>query len=373
MKYQVLFLCIFLLGVHVFADEPIEKPDYVIDDKRIFLDASTFYENMDYGDALKALDKARALRHQKVDWEIYTLKNSLKSPEVKVFGDDLYSISKIFREREDYEALGILDRYKKYYTFEHFNRSMKRLLEFIKNRADYPEADYFSGKIYQLEGEYDVAEKLYLKAYSRADILDVPDEKYDILYALSDISFVKKDFKHYEEYLVLIVSFDPNYKNASFINSIKRTIRSKKGNSVEKFFKMYRADNYRLLNAYFALSEYYQKRGELDRALSVASLGCLTGFTKVYNVVKKRSPEFEYKNLASLLQEASFYYDIVDWGKENNVWKGFNDFAEYVLDSGNAYFANNLYAVLKDNSPEEYWRREAAVMLDKISASPTAG
>lgn len=372
LKIGEIFFVAVIIALNIFCaftQEVPEKPDYIINDKRIFLDAMSYYDSGNYGDALKMLDVARTNRLQKTKWEIYTLKNSLKSPEVKIFGDNINSILKIFKQREDYEALEIINRYKKYYNFEMFNNSMKKLLTFIENIADYPEADYLAGKIYQLEGEYDVAEDLYLKAYARADILDVADEKYDILYSLSDIAYVKRDYKKYEEYLVLIVSFDPNYKNASFVASMKRVIKSKKPNVVEKFFKMYRADNYRLLNAYFALSEYYQNKGEADRALTGAGLGCLTGFTKIYEVVKKRSPSFEYKNLASLLKEAAIYDDIVYWGEKNNVWKGFNDFAEYVYKSHYETFASELCKILKDYSPGDYWRREAGTMLIRMDSS----
>lgn len=367
--FRIIFILVILMAnlFCAWTQEGLTKPDYIIDDKRIYLEAEGSYDGGSYGEALKWLDKARAARSQKVRWEIWTLKNSLKSAEVKAYGDNLQSISKILLEREDYESLEIINRYKKYYGFDRFDSSMKKLLAFIENHEDFPEADYLSGKIYQLEGEYDVAEGLYIKAYSRADILDVKDEKYDILYSLSEIAYIKKDNKKYEEYLVLIVSNDANYKNQSFVSSIKRTIKSKRGNSVEKFFKMYRADNYKLLNAYFALGEYYQEQGQFDRALTAASLGCLTGFTKIYDVIKKRSPNFIYVDLSSLLNEATLYPDIVDWGQENNVWKGFNDFAEYVYNSKYEVFATILYTILKDYSPEEYWRREADAMLRRMT------
>lgn len=344
----------------------IEKPDYVIGDKRIFLNALNAFDANDYGATLKWIDKAKATRMQKAQWEVQTLKMSMRSPDVKVFGDDVANIAKVLAEREEYDALQVINHYKKYYTLEAFGNSMKRLISFIQSQSPYPEADYLSGRVYQLEGEYDVAQKLYLKAYENADILDIPDQKFDILYSLSEIAFIKKDYKRYEEYLLLIVSFDPSYKNKSFVASIKRIIRSKKGDNVEKFFKMYRSSNYKLLNAYFALSEYYQNLGEQDRALSASSLGCLTGFTKIIDVVKKRSADFSYSSISSLLDEAALYPDIVEWGKENNVWKGFNDLAQYTFESGYEAFAAKFYQVLQDHSPEEYWRREAQVMLCKI-------
>lgn len=148
---------------------------------------------------------------------------------------------------------------------------------------------------------------------------------------------------------------------------MKATIRSVKADCMEKFFLMYRTEHFQVLNAYFLLSEYYQEQNEKERALTVSALGALTGFSRVYDVVSKRNPEFEYTGLASLLIEACRYSDITEWGAQNNVWKGFNDFAENAFKSGCPIFAIQLYSVLKEHSPEEYWRREASVRLDFIT------
>ena len=42
-------------------------------------------------------------------------------------------------------------------------------------------------------------------------------------------------------------------------------------------------------------------------------------FTKILNIVTKRNPVFEYKDLKSLLDEVSKYSDIVQWGIDNSL------------------------------------------------------
>lgn len=369
MKKTFLFIFISLFEFFCIFSETIAKPDYIIDDKRIFLDAQIAFDRQDYGLALKLVERAKAARKQKVKWEVYTLENSLKPAEVKRAGDFIPDILPVLSERQDYDALEIFSRYEKLYTMDFFENSAKKLIAFIKNRTEFPEADYLSGCVYQLEGEYSVAEQLFLKAFEFSSILDVPDEKYDILYSLADISFTKKNFEKYEEYLVLIISQDKAFKNNRLIDAMKSTIRSVKSDCMEKFFLMYRTENFRLLNAYFLLSEYYQEKNEKDRALTTAALGALTGFSKVYDVVSKRNPEFEYAGLSSLFIEACKYTDIVEWGIKNNVWKGFNDFAENTFKNECPVFAVKLYTILKEHSPEEYWRAEASVRLDVITAA----
>lgn len=368
MKKTLLFIFFMSALAAAFFSEQIKKPDYIIDDRRIFMEAQIAFDNQNYGQALKLVEQAKNARRQKVNWEVYTLENSLKPSEVRRAGDFIPDIKPVLEERQDYDALEIIAAYEKWYTPDAFDNSAKKLILFIKNRKEFPEAEYLCGKLYQIEGEYDFAELFFKKAFDFSSLLDVPEEKYDILYSLADISLIKKDFKKYEEYLVLIVSQDAAFKDKNLIRAMKATIQSARADCMEKFFLMYRTDNFQILNAYFLLSEYYQEKNEKDRALTVSALGALTGFSRVYDVVSKRNPEFEYAGLASLLIEACKYSDITEWGVANNVWKGFNDFAENAFKSECPLFAIKLYSVLKEHSPEEYWRREAAVRLHFICA-----
>ena len=365
MKKIALLLIFPFFLFSLFAE--IVKPDYIITDKRIFQDAVIAFENNNYGESLKLVEKAQASRRNKVDWEIFILQNSFKPGEVKAKGDNIFDIIPVLEERQDFDALDIIGRYLKYYGGEYFDNSAKKLLSFIKNHRTYPEADYLKGKIYQLEGEFDFAEKLFLQAYKSAEILDIPDQKYDILYSLSDIAYTQKNNKKYEEYLLMILSQDTAFKDTSLLNSMNSVIQSPKTDSMEKFFLMYRSENYRLLNAYFKLSEYYLSKNEKQKALNAVSLGALTGFTKIYEVVSKRNPEFEYLGFQKLLDEAASYDDLIEWGKNNNVWKGFNVFAEETFKNNCPIFAIAMYNALKDSNPEEYWRLDAAKKLRIIT------
>ena len=367
MKKNLFFLLVITVLGQFLYSEQFQKPDYIYNDQRIFEDAVICFENQNYGESLKLIEKAEASRKNKTEWEVFTLQNSFKPADVKMRGDSITEVIPILQERQDFDALEILDRYEKYFGYEKFDNSCKKLISFIKERKKFPEAEYLKGKIYQLEGEYKFAEEFFFQAYKDSSILDIPSEKYDILYSLADISFVQKNFKKYEEYLLLILSQDEAYKDLNLKRAMNNTISSTRPDCVEKFFLMYRSDNYRLLKAYFELSAYYLSKNEKQRALDCVALGCLTGFTKIYNTVQKRNPDFEYKGLTELLNEASTYPDIVEWGKDNEVWKGFNDFAQETFRNQCPIFSINLYNAIKLGSPEDYWRKDAEKQLKIVT------
>ncbi|MDE5897837.1 MAG: hypothetical protein K2H09_01025, partial [Treponemataceae bacterium] len=288
--------------------------------------------------------------------------------EIKYVGDSIADSIPILQERQDYDALEIIEAYRKKPGLDFFNDSKKRLLEYVGSRSPYPEADFLAGYIYQLEGEYDVAERCYLKALESADVLDIPDEKYDILYALAEISLIRQDFSQYEKYLLNIVAQDNAFKDKGLIAAMNRTIRSRSADCLEKFFLLYRADNFRLLNAYFKLSDWYRKENAAERALDASALGALTGFTKIFTIVRTRNPEFQYEGFESLLDAAAAYPDVVEWGVDNNLWKGFYLFAEQAEKTGSTVFAEKLYTAILNHSPETYWREAAEARLEAFKS-----
>ena len=360
--------CLFFLiiaSVSLFS-RALERPDYVKNEKRIFFEAQEEFDRHNYGDSLSLLEQAKKVRRNKIAWEIYTLENSLKPAEVKRVGNNLNDILRVLQDRQDYDAIEIIHRYAEFYGLETFDYSAPKLLEFIRGRSYFPEADYLSGQIYKIEGEYEVAKKLFLQAYERRSILDVPEMEFDILYSLSDISLTMKEYDKYEEFLVAIVSSDRFYNDKALLRSMMRTISSTDADGMERFFKMYRANDYKVMSAYFYLSEFYQQRNEKKRSLDVAALGVLTAVSKIYSALSKRNPECSYTNLADFLDEAALYEDIVLWGQTTGVWKGFNDFAESAYNNGCETFAMKLYEVLKDHSPEYYWKTDASIRYNTI-------
>jgi tetratricopeptide (TPR) repeat protein len=270
-------------------------------------------------------------------------------------------------QKEDFDAIEIFNRYHKIKGTDFFENSAKKLLAFIKTQKDFPEADYLIGNIYKLEGEYNFAKKYYSSALKTSDILDIPSEKYNILYSLADLSLMDNDTKEYEKYLLLIIAHDSFYKDENMMSAMERTLKGTSSDTLERFFKLYRADNFNLLNAYISLSEYYQSKNHKQKSLHTSALGALTGFTKILSVVSNRNPEFKYTNLGVLFEEASLYPDIIEWGINNSVWMGFYQFAEQAQKNDYPIFAKQMYNVLKDYSPEEYWRDAANTRLQELN------
>lgn len=363
MRKNILILtvsvCMCLLAV---ADERPKKPQYLNSDIRLLRSAREEFRSGSYGKALKFAGEAEIERKNQVAWEIYTLQNSFKSSEVKKAADVLSAVIPVLEKRQEYDSLEIIHWYERKLSLSYFNDSASALIEYIRKRSAYPEADWIIGNVYKMEGDYDLAEEYLLSAWHNAQFLDVSDEQYDILYSLADTAYLKNDMESYEADLLLILSDDRYFRNVNLDDAMMLTIRNSRPGAMERFFEYFRSDDYRSIPAYFKLADFYDTTDK-DKALKASALGVLTGFTKMYTAVKDRDPEFEYTGLASLFEEISSYTDILDWSGENQIWDGFIVFAKKTAGDGDAGFSKDLYRVLADCAPDPRCKKQAALAL----------
>ena len=359
MKKTLLQVLLFTFGITLFAQ--VDNASIIA-----YRQAVSLYEAQEYGKALKKADDAIVLRKEQSFKEAELLKNSQTSRQVRAAGDKIEDVRKVFIERGEVDCVEVLDYYTEKKGLDFFNNSLVEMISYIESNKDFPEALKLIGDIFMLEGEYSVADEYYSRALSHADILDIPDEKYAILYQLADLSRYQGDYEKMEVRLLNVIGANGLSPDNATIRSIKNTVSQNKSDTLTKFFKMYRADNYYSLNAYCQLSEYYLERKEYELAFEYSSLSVITGFTKIYNLLVKRNLDYEFTDLASYFDEVSYNSDIIRWGTENNVWKEYYLFAKICLEMGYDVFASDLLRIIAKDMPVSYWQESAVVLLDSM-------
>lgn len=361
-RKKILFNCVlFLFMASLFSQMNLNE-----ESKKNYRLALESFENKNYGDALKYSEFAILYRRQLIEKQIESLKTSLTSRQVQTAGDEIDSILEILIERKENVSVEIIDYYLKRKGIEYFDNSMQNLLTYLQESLLFPEAQKLIGDIYRLEGEYDFAETYYLLALENASVLDIPDQKYEILYLLAQISRLQNDFDKMEVRLLNLLVEDKNFRDKNLISSMKRTIKSSKKGTMEKFFTLYRADSYIFIDAYNQLAEFYYKNQELSKALEFACLSAITSFSKISEILEERNLDYEYSTFSKFLQEASFYDDVVEWGKKTSAWKSFNILAKYAKENGCQTFARELLVSLAQFSPVLYWQKDAVLLLEEM-------
>ncbi len=334
-----------------------------------YRNALNSFDNMDYGKALKYSEDAILFRRQQVEKEKQTLKDSLSVKRVRDAGDSIYAVLDVLEDRKERESLRIINTYLKKKGADYFDNSITKLREYMNSMIHYPEAHKLIGDIYRLEGEYKFAEDYYLLALNNVDVLDVPDEKYEILYMLAEISRLENDLPKMEVRLLNILAEDKSYKDRALNLAMLHTIRTNKADSMEKFFTLYCAESFFSMEAYSKLADYYYSQGASEKALQFTALAVICGFSKISETIQSRNSNYEYTNLANFFQEFMFYPDIVEWGSNKMLWKNFNFLAKLANEEGDDNFARSLLIVLARWSPERYWQKEAVLLLGQVGGN----
>lgn len=330
---------------------------------RSFKKAQNAYESNDYSKAIEYAEEARTIRKQDAAWQTYVLENTLKKAKVRRAGDDLDRVVPELKELGFNDAIDIITSHTEKLGVDYFKNSYSKVFDYISVYSHYTEADYLLGKVYRLEGEFDVALRYMKEAYDCAVNLDVPMEKYDLLYDLASLSYDLGKYDDFEKYLLAIVVDNEYYSDKVFMRSLKRIVDMDSQEAVDKFFLLYRCENDLALKALIELSEIYRLVGESEKTLRCSSLASIIAVSKLEYIIGQRINDYEFKGIGDLLLKCQKYEDIVKWGNENNIWKIFCTFAESAASDGKIVFARNLLRILSKYEPEEYWRRYASEII----------
>ncbi len=356
MKRKVFFIAIILsvLGGVLSAQHPV-KPKVSEQSWRVLAKAQVAFEKGDYGEAISLCEAARESRAKELEWNNYVMRNTLNSPEVKKKGPFISDLISVLKSREDYDALEIVNYWLGKRGADYFDNSLPKLAEYLKRLSEYPECDFLLAKIYRLEGEYDMAARFLKNARSQSELLDVPAQKFDILYEMADLARTMGDQKEWEGCLLLIVADDGLYKDDASKRAMARSAALKRKDLVDYFFMLHRHSAVNSIKAYFELGELYKSQRRGRDAWNMTANGVVCAFTWTLEILRDRSPEYSFESLAGFFSECGRYEDVLAWAGKMQVWKGFYDMALRARENGFEKFGASLLEIMAASCPDQYW------------------
>ncbi len=306
------------------------------------------FENGNLGIALKLTENAKEKRVSESTVYVETLLNALIPLAVQNAGDMIPDVREILVSRLESRAVAIIDEALLLHDADFFRNSITEIKNYYINRSVYPEAEFLLGKIYQAEGEYDIAKEFYFSALDHAYALDVPEQQIDIFYQTAYLAQLSGDDGLYEIMLMNILDYNPWFTRGDGISPyLKAAVdNSHIQESATKFFKLYRASHPQSINAAIQLTTFYKNKGDTDKAYTFAVLSSLLSFTRLYEVLEERDQRFEFTDLGSFFKTCTKYSDIVAWLENQSVWRGFYELAVLSKAEGNDTFADEIFSML---------------------------
>lgn len=330
---------------------------------RVLAKAQVAFDSGDYGHASALCQDARISRNRELEWNRSIMEYTLNAPEVKRKGPLISDLIPVLKEREDYEALDIINYWCDKRGAAFFNDSLPELYAWLLRLKNYPECDFLQAKIFRLEGEYSLAMEYLESARSQSDLLDVPAQKFDILYEMADLAKTMDDARTLEGSLLLIVAEDGLYKDETIKRAMQKSIQLKRKDIVSYFFYLFRHSSPNSIKAYYELGKIRREQKNSREGFSMTAFGSVCAFTHILDILTDRSPEYSWTTMESFLAECARYGDVLEWTRKNGFWKGLFDLAVISNENGWTNFGESLLRLLSEDCPDDYWKTAAAEKL----------
>lgn len=295
----------------------------------------------DFGAALVHFDEAIALRRESYANALVRLEQALETKAAKSGGDSIRAVLAAFAVEDfiqrDYDRLSagrpstskpLLEAIRKerisdshrafidvlllvieYRPLDGLDDSIAALRKSAQLLSDYPEAEYWKGRVFFVEGELALAEIQYKRAYDMAPSLEIPEKRYTILYSMADLYAARSDFVAWENVMRAVVDgndavIDP-YLREAMMNTLVNA-------GFNRFMTLYRIEPSYSLDANSALASYYLERGRAAAALHAAVSVSMT-MTRAISLLKAKDGDYAWNGLDDFMKRAGASGEISDF------------------------------------------------------------
>lgn len=360
-KNLFLGVLVFLLsGVMGWAQRQVERPYWFTLEQGKFL-----FRNGVYGDALMSFEDARRERKAMYSQMEQDLIAVLSVQEVRRLEDDLNRVETYIAERYHVHAAAALREL--YYRFprEKLGNSATRALEELGRLKDYPEAEYWIGETYRVEGELGVALGQYQKAHEQRAFLENPGFDVEILYKMVDILKVRQEYPEMERRALEILAADSLWSGTSLTRDAMAGVLEKNG--INRFLTLYRYNNAAVERAHRLLGFYYYAFGRHSPGPATGHLmfAFLIQNTVIIDEIIRSQYDFTFTSMNNLIQEVLKRPVLVDYIETVEYYKTIYYLAAALYGDGKEEQAQFFWTFLSGRPDAGEWNSRAKNQLKK--------
>jgi tetratricopeptide (TPR) repeat protein len=333
----------------------------------------------DYGNALLAFEDARRLRRAMYERQERHLINFLSLREVRRLGDTLDWIERLMEERHYSDAAEALAELYYRIPRERFNNSASAALAAMGTLKDYPEAEYWMGEVFLVEGELKLAQDQFQKALALKGTLENPGLATELMYKIADICRIRQDYNEMERTLHSILAADRLWSGEAAIEppsgqgqeavlarmsfarqAMTRTLET---NGINRFLSMYRYKSPESVDAHRLLGFFYYATGRHSRAQEHLMFAFLIQNTVIIDEVIRRQYDFTFTTLEALAEEINRSPILAEYAEKNEYFKTAYYLGASLYGNGKTVSARGIWNFLALQNDTGEWRARALTQL----------
>jgi len=332
------------------------------------------FRNGAYGEALLRFEDARRQRRAMYEQMERDFIDFLSLPQTRRLGDSLDRVETFARERYYDRAAAALDEAYYRYPKDSFNDSARAVLDALGKLKQYPEAEYWIGETYRLEGELTLAIGQFQKAWEQRDLLEQNGFDTELLYKIADIRKLRREYNEMERSLLSILAADQLWsakdpaevsvanseneaKNAFARTAMTTTLENE---GISRFLTLYRYINIQAEQAHRLLGFYYYASGRYPRAQEHLMFAFLIQNSVIIEELIRNEYDFAFSSLDALSRSIQGYPLIMDYIDKTDYYKTAYYLACSLYGNGKTPPARGLWTFLSSNAPSGEWQNRAA-------------
>mgnify|MGYP005843918221 CR=1 FL=1 len=372
-------ICINVLTVVITAGVTAQsKPIWLI-----FEEGKQHFYNKRFGEALLAFEEVIKQRKEIVGKALERLRYAQETPKKKKTGDSVAKLLAEFAKEDfvdvDYNAFknqaggdarilisilkrqrlsdyhrALLDALEVAYSFrpiEYYADSFARMERELAIFQFYPEAEYWKGRVFMLEGELEIAEKQFLRAFDIRGSLEIPADQYRILYTLAEVYKLQNNMNGWFTTMQRILFDDPVAGSPPmdpYLKEAMMTTLRKQG--FDKFMVLYRLKSGFSLEANIEMGEYLLKKKMPNAELHLAIAANMI-ITEVITMYQKKNPDYRYTTLADFFEAVTTNKAIAEYLSTSGIYRVLLNLGDTLYALGQPTFAIPIWSVLVMYAP----------------------
>jgi len=359
------------------------------------------FRSGDYGSALMLFEDARRDRRSMYEQMERDLINLLSIGEVRRIGDSLDRVEQYSYDRRYTAASAAFEELYYRIPKSSLNNSANAALAAIGKLKDYPEAEYWIGEVYRVEGELPLALSQYRRAYAMRDNLEDSGFGTALQYKIADILRTRMEYNEMERTLLsIITSLDTLWINAdrASLNTISSggtsvpyeqasasfaraaMTRTLENDGVDRFLEMYRYNNSVVEQAHRLLGFHYVVAGR-PSAQDHLMFAFLIQNTIIIDELMRRQFDFRFttvrenrenqaRNLIELSEEINRNPVLVSYIEEVEYYRTAYYLAASLYRNGKTSIALNIWSFLAAQPRAGEWYSRAVNQLRNPHTEP---
>ncbi len=255
------------------------------------------------------------------------------------------------------------------------NKNIGRALSFYRQamNADrfFPEAEAGMARVFQATGEYELAITYYNRALENERSLYILEEKYEILYRLSEIYSLLEQWKDYEDTLLRITADEAVFSSEEnrYKNLREAMFRILKEEGINQLLVLYRIEDLFPYRAHTELGDFYLHTGRNKHAKDHLTFAIVSLISKAMEAVRKFEIDYSFSTLNDFFNTAFFHVHIKNFCIENGLFKNLYYLGTALYGLGDFQNSRKLWQIVADYQ-ESLWSERAEDQLKNPSQAP---